>query len=47
VGEEEGDLLRCHRVGGHDEVALVLAVLVVDDDEDLAASDCLNRVLDC
>ena len=47
VGQEEGDLLRGDRVGGHDQVALVLAVLVVHDDDDLAAPDCLDRVLDC
>ena len=47
VGQEEGDLLRGDRVGGHDQVALVLAVLVVDDDDDLAPPDCLDRVLDC
>ena len=33
-------------LGRHDEVALVLAVLVVDDDHDLAAADGGDRVLD-
>ena len=33
-------------VGGHDEVALVLAVLVVDDDEDPPLADLLERLLD-
>ena len=33
VGEEEGDLRRGGGLGGHDEVALVLAVLAVDDDD--------------
>ncbi len=32
VGEEEGDVLRRGRLGRHDQVALVLPVLVVDDD---------------
>ena len=45
VGEEEGDLLGGDRVGGHDQVALVLAVLVVDDDDDLAAPDRRDRFL--
>ena len=36
VGEEEGDLLGRRRVGRHDEVALVLAVGVVDHDHHLA-----------
>ena len=39
VVEEEGDLLGGHGLGGHDEVALVLAVLVVDDDHHLATAD--------
>ena len=34
--QEEGDLLGRGELGRHDEVALVLAVLVVDDDHDLA-----------
>ena len=36
VGQEEGDLLGRGGLGRHDQVALVLAVLVVDDDDDLA-----------
>ena len=36
VVEEEGDLLGGGELGRHDEVTLVLAVLVVDHDEDLA-----------
>jgi hypothetical protein len=35
VLQEEGDLVRRDVLGRHDEVALVLAVLVVDDDDDL------------
>ena len=45
VGEEEGDLLGGDGVGRHDQVALVLAVLVVDDDDDLAPTDRLDRIL--
>jgi hypothetical protein len=39
VGEEEGDLLRGDRVGGHDQIAFVLAILVVHHDDDLALTD--------
>ena len=35
-----------HELGGHHEVALVLAVLVVDDDDHLAGGDVLERLLD-
>ena len=45
MGEEEGDLLRGDRVGGHDQIALVLTVLIVDDDDDLPATDRLYRIL--
>ena len=44
--EEEGDLLGRGELGRHDEVALVLAVLVVDDDHDLAPADGGDGVLD-
>ena len=46
VGQEEGDLLGRDRLGRHDEVALVLAVLVVDHDHDLAPADGVDGVLD-
>ena len=46
VLQEEGDLLRRGELGGHDQVALVLAVLVVDDDHDLAATDGRHGILD-
>ena len=36
---EEVDLLGSDELGGEDEVALVLAVLVVDQDDDLAGAD--------
>ena len=39
-------LLRRRELGRHDEVALVLAVLVVDHDDDLAAPDGRDGVLD-
>ena len=44
--QEERDLLRRDELGRHDEVALVLTVLVVDDDHDLAAADRRDRILD-
>ena len=44
VGDEERDRLGRRRFGGHDEVALVLAVLVVDDDDHLAPADRGHRV---
>jgi hypothetical protein len=46
VPHEEGDRLGRRCVGGHDQVAFVLAVLVVGDDDDLAAGDRSNGVLD-
>ena len=33
-------------LGGHDEVALVLAILVVDEDDHLAGADVVDRALD-
>jgi len=39
VADEEGDGLRGGVLGGHDEVALVLPVLVVGDHDDLAPGD--------
>ena len=46
VVEEERHLLGGGELGRHDEVALVLAVLVVDHDEDLAAGERRDGVLD-
>ena len=46
VAHEEGDLLGRGRLGRHDEVALVLAVLVVDHHDDLAPADGGDRVGD-
>src|SRR5262249_39200717 len=44
--DHEGDLLGLRLLGGHDEVALVLAVLVVDDDDQLAGRKGRDAVLD-
>ena len=38
MAREEVDLLRRDELGGEDEVALVLAVLVVDQDDHLAGA---------
>ena len=46
VAEEERDRLGRRELGRHDEVALVLAVLVVDHDDDLSAADGRDRFLD-
>jgi hypothetical protein len=46
VFDEEGDLRRRGELGRHDEVALVLPVLVVDDDDDLPAADGGDGLLD-
>ncbi len=56
-GQREADpaaRLACHEVdrvrsdvlGSHDEVALVLAILVVDDDDHLPGGDVLERLVD-
>ena len=45
VGQEEGDVLRCGRLGGHDEVTLVLTVLVVDDDGHAEPADGVDGFL--
>src|SRR5439155_1028659 len=42
----EVDGLRRDLVGGHDEIALVLAILVVDDHEDASRADLLDGRLD-
>src|SRR5262249_50166845 len=39
VLRQEIDLLRADELGGEHEIALVLAVLVVDQDDDLAGAD--------
>ena len=46
VVEEEGDLLGRGVLGRHDEVALVLAIGVVDHDHHLALADGGDGVLD-
>ena len=46
VGGHEVDVVGRDELGGHDEVALVLAVLVVDDDDHPAGGDLLERLLD-
>src|SRR5207302_4312421 len=46
VGGHEVDGLGRHLLPGHDEVALVLPVGVVHDDDDPAGADVLDRVLD-
>ena len=42
----EVDGLGRHSVGRHDEIALVLPVLVVDDDDHLALADLVDRLRD-
>jgi hypothetical protein len=42
----EIDRLRRHLLGGDRQVALVLAVLIVDDDDHRAAAHGVNRVVD-
>ena len=46
VADHERDQLGRGQLGGEDEVALVLAVLVVDDDDGLAGLDVGDRALD-
>ncbi len=46
VGGHEVDRLRGDAIRRDGEVALVLAVLVVDDDHELAGADVLDRVID-
>jgi hypothetical protein len=46
VRRHEVDRLRGRELGGDDEVALVLAVRIVDDDHELAVANVLDRVLD-
>ena len=42
IRRHEVDVLRRDRRGGDDQVALVLAVLIVDDDDHLAVLDILD-----
>jgi hypothetical protein len=46
VAHHEGDLLRCRLAGGDDQVAFVLAVVIVDHDDHLALGNRPNRVFD-
>ncbi len=46
VRRHEVDGLRRHELGGHAEIALVLAVFVVDEDDHLAVPDVLDGLLD-
>ena len=46
VADHERDRLRGHLLRRHDQVALVLTVGIVDDDDELAALDGRDRVLD-
>ena len=46
VANHEGHHLRRRLFGGEDQIALVLALLVVDDDDGLARRDVGNRPLD-
>ena len=46
VADHEGHLLRRHGVGGDDEVALVLTILVVDHDQELTPGVGLDGVFD-
>ena len=46
VRQEEGDVLGGGRLGGHDEVTLVLPVLVVHDDGHAEAPDGVDGLLD-
>ena len=44
MGGHEVDRLRGHHLGGHGQVALVLPVLVIHQDDHLAGPDILNRL---
>ena len=46
VADHERHLLRRHLLGRDDQVAFVLAILVVDDDDELAAPDGIDRSFD-
>ena len=46
VADDEGHLLRRAKAGGDEQVALVLAVVIVGDDHDLAFGEGLDRRID-
>ena len=46
VGRHEVDVLGRDELGGEHEIALVLAILVVDEDHHLAGADLLQRTRD-
>ncbi len=46
IPHDEGDGLRCDLFRGHDEIALVLSIGVVDDDDDAAPPNVLDGVRD-
>ena len=43
VRDHEVDVGRAHQLGGHDQVAFVLAVLVVDDHDHAAGADFVEQ----
>ncbi len=45
VGQEEGNVLRRGRLGRHDQIAFVLAVLIIDDHGHAEAPDGVNGLL--
>ncbi|MCY1450942.1 hypothetical protein D9M71_677830 [compost metagenome] len=46
VGDHEVDVRRLDQLGGHDQVAFVLAVFVIDDDHHAAQADVLEDLGD-
>jgi hypothetical protein len=46
VAEHETDRFRRHELGRHCEIALVLTIIVVDDDHEVAAPELLDRLFD-
>jgi hypothetical protein len=46
VADHERDGLRRRTLGGHDEVAFVLAILIVHDDDHAPGSQVLEDLLD-
>ena len=46
MADKEGERFFGRELGGHDQIALVLAILVIDDHDDLAAADRRYCVLD-
>lgn len=47
VGEHEVHLLGSDGLGGDDEIALVFAVLIVDDNQKLALSEIFDSLVYC